>query len=68
MDSIELQVSGMTCGGCVRSVERVLSSVPGVSKVVVSLEKNSASVVYDAAQVGRETLVKAIVDAGFGAV
>jgi len=37
-------ISGMTCGGCVASVEKALSTVPGVTAVDVSLEKNEAEV------------------------
>jgi copper chaperone CopZ len=37
-------VSGMTCGGCVASVEKELGAVPGVTAVKVSLEKNEAEV------------------------
>ncbi|MBS1542335.1 MAG: heavy-metal-associated domain-containing protein [Bacteroidetes bacterium] len=45
------QVSGMTCGGCVKTVKAVLGSVPGVSNIDVSLE--TQTVQLDApAQVG----------------
>ena len=37
-------VTGMTCGGCVATVEKELSAVPGVNAVDVSLEKNEAEV------------------------
>ncbi len=37
-------ISGMTCGGCVASVEKALSTVPDVTAVEVSLEKNEAAV------------------------
>jgi len=37
-------VDGMTCGGCVASVEKELSTVEGVTAVEVSLEKNEAEV------------------------
>lgn len=31
-------VSGMTCGGCLKTVKALLGSVPGVSNVDVSLD------------------------------
>jgi uncharacterized membrane protein YraQ (UPF0718 family)/copper chaperone CopZ len=38
------EVSGLTCAGCVRSVSEALMKLSGVSSVVVSLEKGTASV------------------------
>ena len=37
METITIDVKGMSCGGCVASVTRVLKSVPGVSDVAVTL-------------------------------
>ena len=37
----EFAVTGMHCGGCVNSVTRAISRVPGVKDVKVSLEKNA---------------------------
>ena len=66
MNEIILPVTGMTCGGCVNSVQRVLTAVPGVETAEVTLQPGQARVVYDAARTGRTALVQAIVDAGFG--
>jgi copper chaperone len=60
-------VDGMTCGGCVRSVTRVVSDLPGVKRVDVSLEAKAASVEFDAAAVAPAAIVAAIEGAGFGA-
>lgn len=67
METMTIKVGGMTCGGCVASVTRVLSALDGVKNVTVSLEQAQAVVVVDAAKVGREQLVQAIEDAGFEA-
>jgi copper chaperone len=67
METMTLKVSGMSCGGCVKSVTGVLEALPGVSKAEVSLEKAEAVVSYDAGRVGREQMVQAIDDAGFEA-
>jgi copper chaperone len=48
METLTLKVSGMTCGGCVRSVKKVLESVPGVRSAEVSLECAQATVRLDA--------------------
>ena len=63
----EFAVTGMHCGGCVNSVTRAISRVPGVKDVKVSLEKNAATVEYDGAAVAPAAIVAAIVAAGFEA-
>jgi len=63
----EFAVTGMHCGGCVNSVTRAISRVPGVKDVKVSLEKSAATVEYDAAAVAPAAIVAAIVAAGFEA-
>ncbi|WP_041432581.1 heavy-metal-associated domain-containing protein [Thiobacillus denitrificans] len=65
MNEIVLPVNGMTCGGCVSSVQKVLSALPGVASVEVSLTPGQARVVYDAAKVDRAAMAQAVVDAGF---
>lgn len=37
MKEVQLQVNGMTCGGCVRSVNRILSGVSGVKPLDVQI-------------------------------
>ncbi|HUG24494.1 heavy-metal-associated domain-containing protein [Piscinibacter sp.] len=44
METIELDVHGMTCGSCVDSVRRVLQRVPGVAGVDVNLSLGRARV------------------------
>jgi copper chaperone len=66
MNEIQLTVTGMTCGGCVASVQRVLTALPGVQNAEVTLTPGQANVTYDPARVDRAALVQAVVDAGFG--
>lgn len=66
MSEIVLSVTGMTCGGCVSSVTRVLTALPGVQRADVTLTPGQARVTYDPARVERAAMVQAIVDAGFG--
>jgi len=65
MQTIILEISGMTCGGCVRSVGNVLKALDGVAKAEVSLEKRSAVVDFDPGKVGLEQLKRSIEEAGF---
>ena len=66
MNEIILSVTGMTCGGCVSSVQKVLAALPGVQSVEVTLTPGQARVVVDDARIDRAALVQAVVDAGFG--
>jgi copper chaperone len=65
MEHATLNVTGMTCQGCVASVTRVLKAVPGVSDVVVSLQPGTAKVAFDAARTSLPVLKAAIEDAGY---
>lgn len=62
-----INVEGMTCGGCVKSVDSAVSQLQGVQSVDVDLEGNKASVTYDASTLAVEAIVEAIEDAGFDA-
>ena len=48
MDHAVIQISGMTCTGCERKLERVLSSIPGVHNVQISLVLGRAEFDVDA--------------------
>lgn len=62
-----LKIEGMHCGGCVKSVEKALSAVPGVKTVAVNLEKGTAAVSADAS-VSTGTLKTAVEDAGYDVI
>lgn len=66
MNTIQLSVTGMTCGGCVNSVKNVLAALPGVQSADVTLNPGQANVAYDPARIAPAALVQAIIDAGFG--
>ena len=55
----------MTCGNCARTVERALSSTPGVSKASVDLQGGRATVEYDGDRVKPEALAEAVRDLGY---
>jgi copper chaperone len=65
MDSVELKVEGMDCEGCVKSVTRMLSAVPGVSSVDVSLAQARARVTYDPGKAGVADFKRAVERAGY---
>jgi copper chaperone len=65
METTTLRIEGMTCGGCVASVTRVLKAVPGVSEADVTLTPGTATVTFDATRTNVPALRVAIEDAGF---
>ena len=67
METITLNVNGLTCGGCVASVTRVLKATPGVADAVVKLEAKSATVTFDPGKTSVPALKGAIEDAGYAA-
>lgn len=67
METVELKVEGMDCEGCVKSVTRMLSGVPGVQAVDVSLAQGKARVTYDPARSGVAELKRAVERAGYKA-
>ena len=42
MESIQLRISGMKCGGCVSTVENILKNSDGIENVSVNLLTESA--------------------------
>lgn len=60
-------VTGMTCAACSSRVEKSVSALPGIQEVSVNLLKNSMTVSYDEARLNSETIIRAVVDAGYGA-
>ncbi len=62
---LHMGVRGMTCGNCARTVERALSSTPGVTKATVNLEMATATVEYDTSMVKPEVIENAVRDLGY---
>lgn len=67
METITLKIDGMTCGGCVSSVTRVLNETAGVSNAQVDLASGTATVQFDAAKTNAAALIDVVEDAGFDA-
>ena len=63
-DETRLSIMGMSCAGCVSTVEGALAAVPGVSSVSVNFADHSAMVKGNA---DPELLKQAVVSAGYDA-
>jgi len=67
-DDVRLSIGGMSCAGCVASVEKALQAVPGVEQASVNFADHTASVKAAAkTPVKTAALIKAVVDAGYEA-
>ena len=63
MATLELEISGMSCGHCVHAVKSALEELDGVE--VRKVEIGSATVEYDPARASRDAIESAIEDAGY---
>jgi copper chaperone CopZ len=63
--TLDLTVKGMTCMNCARSVERKLTSTPGVTKATVDLNAGQAHVEYNADLVKPDVLTNAVRELGY---
>jgi copper chaperone CopZ len=66
MNTIELDVQGMTCGSCVKHVTQALQAIPGVTQVDVDLANGRARVEGDL-QAGGAALIAALAHADYPA-
>lgn len=56
-------IAGMSCGGCVKSLTRVLSAVPGIEPLKIDV--GAAQLKVDEARVSSQTVRDAVARAGF---
>ena len=65
LQTVKIPVQGMTCGNCARTIERKLSTRPGVTKAQVDLAGGTATVEFDADRTKLPDLVGAIQQLGY---
>jgi len=65
MNTLELEIEGMSCGHCVAAVSEALGELPGVS--VDDVRIGAAQVRYQPGKVSPEQIVLAVEDAGYTA-
>jgi copper chaperone len=65
MQKVDIKVTGMTCGGCERSVQNALTSRQGVQSAKADRNANLVTVEFDPAVIQQAALEKAITEAGF---
>jgi copper chaperone len=68
MTHVDIKVEGMTCGGCVNSIQNALRQRDGVLQAAADLDGGIVSVEFDPERIGQAALEAAITDAGFDVV
>ncbi|MCF7528821.1 heavy-metal-associated domain-containing protein [Neisseria lisongii] len=65
--TLTLKIEGMTCNGCVNSVNRILNAAAGVIQADTSLAEQQSIIRFDPSQTDAAALIAAIEEAGFDA-
>ena len=65
MQTVSLEITGMTCGHCVAAVDKALKQVQGVSAAKVEIGR--ATVTVDPKVATTDAIVDAVEDAGYSA-
>jgi copper chaperone len=65
MEKVTLNVLGMSCGHCVKSVEGSVGELKGVSNVKVHLENGTVDVEFNSAEVTLDAIKETIDEQGY---
>ena len=63
MTKLEMNISGMTCGHCVRAVSQALAGLEGVQ--VEQVQVGKAVVNYDESRLSGDRIAEVVEDAGY---
>ena len=62
---LEIQIGGMHCAACARTIEKVVGKMAGVSQATVNFAAESCTVAYDPAVLSDSDIFEAIEDLGY---
>ena len=65
MQTVTLNVKGMSCGHCVKAVEGSVGELEGVNQVNVKLDEAMVDVTYNESQVSLDTIKETIEEQGY---
>jgi copper ion binding protein len=65
MNQMTIEVNGMTCEDCVQKVERGLSDIMGIDRVLADVEKGQVYVEYDPQEVQLRSMEETIQRLGY---
>ncbi len=64
MQTENIIIANLSCGGCVNTITKKLTAVEGVEKVTIDLETNTVSINHQE-PASREQLVQALLSIGY---
>lgn len=67
MKKVKFDVFGMTCSSCQSHVEKAIKKLDGIKNINVNLISNNMVVEFDDKKINEDAIIKAVVDAGYGA-
>jgi len=65
MENVLLNVSGMSCGHCVKAIEGSVGELQGINSVKVNLESGTVNVSFNPSEVTLATIKETIDDQGY---
>lgn len=65
--TVKLKCTEMSCHKCVKSIESSINKLPGISELKIDLESKIISVTFDESKTDVQSLLNAIVEAGYEA-
>jgi copper chaperone len=66
MNTLILNVTGMSCMGCVNSVKNLVGALPGIAQIDIDLASGRVEVKHDPAQADAAAIRAAIEEGGYG--
>lgn len=67
-ESVDFQITGMTCAACANRIEKGLNKMQSVSNATVNLALETAHVEFNPAEISVSDLVKKVEKLGYGAI
>ncbi len=67
MDTVQLQLRGMSCAGCASAIEKAIRAVPGVVDGNVNFGAEQATIRYNPKATNLDKIQLAVVEAGYAA-
>lgn len=67
MDTLQLSIEGMHCGGCANGIQIVTEQIEGVTSVFIDFDGKTGTWVIDYLVVSPEKIIEAIVELGYTA-